>query len=101
MWALCHGNPMQRRKAGFPSSTMGDTETKRVRRGPSGMYMWTFNFFVPTKLSLQSHPDVKQSRYNLEGFVFLFLNRIFCMFAFDPFKLLVSSEDLRSLCLCR
>lgn len=34
-------------------------------------------------------------------FLFLFLNRIFCMFAFDPFKLLVSSEDLRPLCLCR
>lgn len=94
MWASCNGNPMQRRKACFSSCTVGDTETERVRRGTSGMYMWTLNFSVPTKLNLQSHPDVKQSRHNLEGLVFLFLNRVFCMSAFDPFTLLVSSEDL-------
>lgn len=56
--------------ASFPSSTVGDAETERVRRGPSGMYMWTFNFSVLTKLSLQSHPDVKQSRYNFGGICF-------------------------------
>lgn len=51
---------MQSRKACFSSSTMGDTEMERVRRGTSGMYMWAFDFSVPAKLSLQSRPDVKQ-----------------------------------------
>lgn len=96
--ASCHENRLQSRKACFSSSTVSDPVETEEQEGDPVACIMDFQLLNACKAVLQSHPDMKRSYHDLEDF--LCLNRVFCMYAFDPLSLVSFDYLLGPLRLC-